>query len=197
MHITIFKEVRFLNLAVQLFWIFAKIGLFTIGGGYAIFPVIKKELIDNRGWITEEELLDYFAIGQCTPGIIAVNVATFVGKKIGGFFGALAATLGVVFPSFIIIVIIAGVVKNFSDIWFVQSAFSGIRIVAIILILNTVLSMWKKSVKGIFGYLVFLFAFFVSFFDIFSSVMVVIICGAIGIIYTVINSEKKDGGESK
>ena len=182
-----------MNLAVQLFFIFAKIGLFTIGGGYAIFPVIKKELIDSRGWITEEELLDYFAIGQCTPGIIAVNVATFVGKKICGFFGALTATLGVVFPSFVIIVVIAGLVKNFSGLWFIQSAFSGIRIVAIILILNTVLSMWKKSVKGIFGYAVFLFAFLVSFFDIFSSVMVVVVCGAIGILYTVL----KNGGESK
>lgn len=186
-----------MNLAVQLFLIFAKIGLFTIGGGYAMFPIIKKEIIDSRGWITEEELLDYYAIGQCTPGIIAVNVATFVGKKIGGFLGSLTATVGVVFPSFVIIVIIAGLVKNFSDIWFVQSAFSGIRIVAIILILNTVLSMWKKSVKGIFGYIIFLFAFIVSFFDILSSVMVVVFCGVFGIIYTIYGNGKKSGGESK
>ena len=88
---------------IKLFFIFSKIGLFTFGGGYAMFPVIKGEIIEKRGWITEEELLDYYAIGQCTPGIIAVNVATFVGKKLNGFFGSLFATLGVIFPSIIII----------------------------------------------------------------------------------------------
>ena len=141
---------------IKLFLIFCKIGLFTFGGGYAMYPVIKGEIIDKRGWITEEELMDYYAIGQCTPGIIAVNVATFVGKKLKGFFGAVFATLGVIFPSVVIITIIAAFINNFADLWYVQSAFSGIRVAVIVLILNTIISMWKKSIRNVFGYVVFL-----------------------------------------
>lgn len=181
-----------MNLTAELFLVFAKMGLFTVGGGYAMFPIMKQELTQKRKWITEEELLDYYAIGQCTPGIIAVNVATFVGKKVKGISGSAAATIGVIFPSIIIIMIIAGFIKNFADLWFVQSAFSGIRIVVVMLILNTIISMWKKSVKNIFGYAVFLTAFVLSFFNIVSSVAVVILSGIAGIIYTL-----KRGGADK
>ena len=181
-----------LNLIKELFLVFAKMGMFTVGGGYAMMPIMKSELIEKRGWITDDELLDYYAIGQCTPGIIAVNVATFVGKKIKGFWGAAAATLGVVFPSVVIIMIIASFISNFSDLWYVQSAFSGIRVVVVILILNTIISMWKKSVKNVFGYITFGLAFVLSFFNIISSAVVVILSGIAGIVYTL-----KFGGEQK
>lgn len=185
------KGCDFTKHLIKLFFIFAKIGVFTFGGGYAMFPIIKSELINRRGWITEDELTDYYAIGQCTPGVIAVNVATFVGKKLKGFWGALASTLGVIFPSIVIILIIAGFIKNFADLWYVQSAFSGIRVVVIVLILNTIISMWKKSIKKPFDYIVFLLALIASYFDILSSVIIVLIGGISGIIYTINGGERK------
>lgn len=184
-----------MKLLLELFLIFAKIGLFTFGGGYAMFPIIKAEIIDKRGWITEDELVDYYAIGQCTPGIIAVNVATFVGKKIKGFSGSVMSTLGVVFPSVIIITVIASCINNFADLWFVQSAFSGIRVAVIVLVFNTVISMWKKSVRKPFDYIVFLLALIVSFFDIVSSVLIVVLSAVAGIICTTFRIKK--GGNQK
>lgn len=181
----------------QLFFIFAKIGLFTFGGGYAMFPILKSELIEKRGWITEDELLDYYAIGQCTPGIIAVNVATFVGKKLKGIIGAAFTTAGVIFPSIVIILIIATFINNFADLWFVQSAFSGIRVVVIVLVLNTIISMWKKSVQKPFDYIVFLLALVLSCFDILSSVLVVVISAVAGIIYTLNRKDIKKGGKNQ
>lgn len=174
----------------KLLFIFSKIGLFTFGGGYAMFPILKSELIEKRGWITEDELLDYYAIGQCTPGIIAVNVATFVGKKLRGITGAAFTTAGVILPSVVIITVIASFISNFADLWFVQSAFSGIRVAVIVLILNTIISMWKKSVQKAFDYIVFLSALVLSFFNIISSVIVVIVSAVAGIIYTVTRKEK-------
>lgn len=182
---------------LELFLIFAKIGLFTFGGGYAMFPILKGELIEKRGWITEDELLDYYAIGQCTPGIIAVNVATFVGKKLKGIIGAAFTTTGVIFPSVIIITVIASCINNFADLWFVQSAFSGIRVAVIVLILNTIISMWKKSVQKPFDYIVFLLALVLSFFNILSSVLVVVLSAVAGIIYTINHKGIKKGGNKK
>lgn len=181
----------------KLFFIFAKVGLFTFGGGYAMFPVLKGELIEKKGWITEEELLDYYAIGQCTPGIIAVNVATFAGKKLKGVLGAALATLGVIFPSVVIITLIATFISNFADLWFVQSAFSGIRVAVIVLILNTIISMWKKSIQKPFDYIIFILALFLSFFNILSSVLVVIIGAVAGIIYTISRNDTKRGGNEE
>ena len=99
-----------------LFWTFARVGAMTFGGGYAMLPILQREIVENHGWATEEEMADYYAIGQCTPGIIAVNVATFVGRKQGGLPGAVAATLGQVFPSVVIIGIIAGVVQAVAEL---------------------------------------------------------------------------------
>ena len=109
-----------------LFWTFAKMGVMTFGGGYAMLPILQREVIDNRGWATEEELMDYFAIGQCTPGIIAVNTATFIGQKLRGVVGGITATLGVVFPSLVIISLLAGLITSFSHLTWVQDAFSGV-----------------------------------------------------------------------
>ena len=130
----------------ELFITFAKVGVMTFGGGMAMLPILQREIMENKGWVTEDELTDYFAIGQCTPGIIAVNTATFVGQKLCGALGGIVATLGVVFPSLIIITILAGLINNFSDLAWVQTAFAGIQVCVCVLILNAVVKLLKKSV---------------------------------------------------
>jgi chromate transporter len=135
-----------LPLLLDLFLTFFRIGAFTFGGGYAMLPMLQRELVEKKGWTTEEELLDYFAIGQCTPGIIAVNTATFVGYKVKKVSGGIIATLGVVAPSVVIITIIAAVLSNFADIPAVRNAFAGIRVAVCVLIINSVVKLLKKSV---------------------------------------------------
>ena len=129
-----------------LFWSFAKVGVMTFGGGMAMLPILQREVVEHRHWVTEEELMDYYAIGQCTPGIIAVNTATFVGQKRKGVSGGIIATLGVVFPSLVIISILAGLITNFSHLAWVQNAFAGIQVCVCVLILNAWLKLLKKSV---------------------------------------------------
>ena len=121
-------------------------GAMTCGGGYAMLPILQREVVENKHWATEEELTDYFAIGQCTPGIIAVNTATFIGQKYMGVAGGIAATLGVVFPSLVIISILAGLITNFAHLTWVQNAFAGIQVCVCVLIFNAVRKLWKKSV---------------------------------------------------
>ena len=111
---------------IDLFFTFAKMGVMTFGGGYAMLPILQREVVENKKWATEEELTDYFAIGQCTPGVIAVNTATFIGQKYKGTVGGIAATLGVVFPSVVIISLLAGVITAFSHLAWVQNAFAGV-----------------------------------------------------------------------
>lgn len=133
-------------LLLDLFCAFFRIGLFTFGGGYAMLPLLQREIVEKKHWATEEELLDYFAVGQCTPGIIAVNTATFVGFKEKKLSGAIFATLGVVSPSLVIITVIAALLSNFAHIAAVQNAFAGIRVAVCVLILNSIVTLWKKSV---------------------------------------------------
>ena len=130
----------------SLFWTFAKMGIMTFGGGMAMLPILQREVVDSKGWATEEELTDYYAIGQCTPGIIAVNTATFIGQKRGGVSGGIAATLGLVFPSVVIISILAGLISNFADLAWVKNAFAGIQVCVCVLIFNAVMKLLKKSV---------------------------------------------------
>ena len=129
----------------DLFVTFARIGGFTFGGGYAMLPMLQKEVVEARHWATEEELVDYFAIGQCTPGIIAVNTATFIGYKLRGVIGGIVATLGVIAPSMVIITIIAAFIKGFADIPAVGHAFAGVRACVCVLIFNAVVKLGKKS----------------------------------------------------
>ena len=129
-----------------LFWIFAKMGAGTFGGGMAMLPILQREVVDHRHWATEEELVDYYALSQCTPGIIAVNVSTFIGQKQKGIAGGIVATLGVVFPSLVIISILAGLITNFSHLTWVQNAFAGIQVCVCVLIFNSVRKLLKKSV---------------------------------------------------
>ena len=133
-------------LLLDLFCAFFRIGLFTFGGGYAMLPLLQREIVEKKKWATEEELLDYFAVGQCTPGIIAVNTATFVGFKEKKLPGAIFATLGIVSPSLVIITVIAALLSNFAHIAAVQNAFAGIRVAVCVLILNSIVKLWKKSV---------------------------------------------------
>ena len=124
---------------LEMFLVFFRIGAVTFGGGYAMLPILQRELVDDRGWTTEAELTDYFAIGQCTPGVIAVNTATFIGRKKAGNIGGIVATLGVISPSLIIISIIAALINNFASLVWVQNALAGIRVCVCVFILNAVL----------------------------------------------------------
>lgn len=130
---------------VSLFFTFAKIGVCTFGGGYAMLPILQRELVDNKGWATEEELADYYAVGQCTPGVIAVNTATFVGYNRMGWLGGIVATLGVVFPCLVIIMAIAAFLSNFMHLDVVVHAFNGVRAGVVALILSSVLKLLKTS----------------------------------------------------
>jgi len=165
---------------IKLFYTFAKIGLFTFGGGYAMLPMLQRELVDNQGWATEDELMDYYAIGQCTPGIIAVNTATFVGYKERGFWGALFATLGLVFPSLVIITAIAAFISNFAELQVVKDAFAGIRAVVCVLILNSVIKLWKQGVKDKAGIAIFAAVFCLALFTDVSKVIIVLLAGVAG-----------------
>ena len=135
-----------MNQLLELYWTFVKIGCVTFGGGYAMLPILERELVDKRHWTTMDDLRDYFSIGQCTPGIIALNVSTFIGEKRSGVKGALAATVGFLTGPILIILIIAMFLKNFATLPLVQHAFAGIRVCVCVLILQAVLRLWKKSV---------------------------------------------------
>lgn len=136
-----------MKVLVDLFVTFAKMGAVTFGGGYAMLPILQKTVVENKNWATDEELLDYYAIGQCTPGIIAVNTATFIGYKTKGVLGGIVATLGLIFPSIVIIAIIAAFLQNFASLAVVQHAFAGIRVCVGVLVLNAVLKLWKAPLK--------------------------------------------------
>ena len=165
----------------ELFWSFFKIGAFTFGGGYAMLPMLERECVERHRWTDKDELLDYFAIGQCTPGVIAVNTATFVGNSERGILGAAAATLGVVTPSVIIILIIAAVLQNFAHIPAVQHAFSGIRCAVAALILKAVIGLIKNSVKDWFSIVLCAAAFLlVAVFSV-SPVFVVLGAALVGV----------------
>lgn len=166
----------------DLFLTFAKVGVLTFGGGYAMLPILQREVVENNTWVTEEELTDYFAIGQCTPGVIAVNTATFIGKKLYGIPGGIAATLGVVFPSLIIITVIAALISNFADIPAVAHVFAGIRVCVCVLILNAVVKLWKKTVVDKRTLVIFLAVFVLSVFLDASPVVFVIAAGVAGVV---------------
>lgn len=166
----------------ELFAAFARIGALTFGGGYAMIPMLEREVVNRHHWATEEELMDYYAVGQCTPGVIAVNVATFVGYKIAGPVGGVFATLGVVTPSLLIILLIASVLQNFADVPAVKSAFAGIRVCVSVLIFNAVLKLWKKAVVDKAALVLFLLVFLLSLFTDLSPVVFVVVCAAAGIL---------------
>ena len=140
-----------MKLLLDLFISFFKIGLFTFGGGYAMLPILQREVVDKHHWVTEEEVLDIYAIAQCTPGVIAVNTATFVGTKLNGALAGAVATIAVVTPSLIIITIISTILKSFASIEVVQHALAGIRAAVAALVVVSVSKLYKKGVKGALG----------------------------------------------
>ena len=169
---------------LDLFLAFARVGVMTFGGGYAMLPILEREIVDNKGWATSEDLMDYYAVGQCTPGVIAVNTATFVGYKEAGIPGGIAATLGVVFPSLVIITVIAGILTSFADIPAVKSAFAGIRVCVCVLIFNAVVKLWKNAVPDKAALVLCLAVLLLSVFCDISPVAFVIVCAAAGIVLT-------------
>ena len=179
-----------MKLLLQMFLTFAKVGVMTFGGGYAMLPILQREVVENKGWATEEELMDYFAIGQCTPGVIAVNTATFIGQKLKGIFGAIFATLGVVFPSLVIISLLAGVIEAFSHLVWVQNAFGGIRVCVCVLIANAVVKLYKKAVVDIPTFIIFLLVTLGSIFLPVSPVIFVLIAAVAGIILKAMGGKK-------
>ena len=168
----------------QLFAAFAQVGVLTFGGGYAMIPMLEREIVNKHGWATSDELMDYYAVGQCTPGVIAVNTATFVGYKQAGAAGGVAATLGVVFPSLVIIVAIAAFLSNFADIPAVKSAFAGVRVCVCVLIFNAVLKLWKSAVKDKAALVLCLGVLVLSVFFSISPVIFVLVCAGAGIALT-------------
>lgn len=168
----------------DLFAAFARVGVMTFGGGYAMIPILEREIVTKRSWASNEELMDYYAVGQCTPGVIAVNTATFIGNKISGVPGAIAATAGIVFPSFVIICVIAGILTNFADLPAVKSAFAGIRVCVCVLIFNAVSKLWKGSVPDKGALALCLLVFVLSVFLELSPVVYVLFCAAAGIVLT-------------
>lgn len=180
-----------INLYVSWF----KMGLFTFGGGYAMLPMIQKEVIEKHHWATEDEIMDYYALGQVTPGIIAVNTATFVGYKIKGVIGGICSTLGVISPSLIIISLIAGLISNFSELEVVQHALRGIQVAVCVLMFTAIKGLYKKGVKGTVPFIIFACAFVLSYFTSISTVILVIIAGITGYVMTVLSAKK--AGEEK
>lgn len=179
-----------MNILLDLFITFAKVGVMTFGGGYAMLPILQREVVEKKKWATEEEIMDYFAIGQCTPGIIAVNTATFIGQKTKGVLGGIFATFGVVFPSLIIISLLAGVIKAFSHIEVVQHAFAGIRICVCVLIINAVTKLFKKAVIDIPTMCIFILIVVGSCFTNLSPIIFIILAAVIGIVLKSMGGKK-------
>ena len=168
---------------LDLFLTFARIGGFTFGGGYAMLPMLQKEVVEEKKWTTEEELLDYYAVGQCTPGIIAVNVATFIGQKTRGVIGGIVATLGVVAPSFVIILAIASLINRFSEITVVAHALAGIRVAVAALIVSAIIKLWKKGVKDLLGIIIVAAVVLLSLLLNVSPIIIVVVAMLFGIVY--------------
>lgn len=173
----------------ELICAFIRIGAFTFGGGYAMLPLIQKEIVDKKHWAIEEEIMDYYAVSQCTPGIIMVNTATFIGYYLKGIPGAIVATLSVVSPSIIIITLIASILTTYSSLAIVQHALAGIRVAVCVLVLNAVIKLWKNGIKDAYGIIVFAIVFAAVSFTSISTVIIVILSAVAGMIYTTLKQK--------
>lgn len=175
-----------MNPYLDLFLTFSRIGVCTFGGGYAMLPLLRHEIVEKRSWATEDELMDYYAIGQCTPGIIAVNTSTFIGYKTHGIVGAIFATAGMVAPSIIIITLIASCIQQFAHISIVQHAFSGIRIAVCALVLQSIWKIARKSVvDGITAGILLITFVAIAFFNV-SPILMIILAAVTGILVGII-----------
>ena len=185
-----------MNELLELYLAFLRIGAVNFGGGYAMLPLLERDLNEKRHWVTTEELMDYFAIGQCTPGIIALNVSTFIGYKRKGVAGALAATIGFLSIPIVIILVISAFLTNFADLPVVKNAFAGIRVCVCVLIFQAVLRLWKKAIPDRTTLILYLVIFLIT---VFSGVLpvrvpaavLVIFAGIFGVVWNVV----KEGGK--
>ena len=190
----------------NLYFSFAKIGTFTIGGGLAMMPMMQSELIEKRKWITDEELIDYYAVGQSTPGIVAVNVATFVGYKQMGIIGGIFATLGMVTPSLVIIMILAGIINSINDFPIIQKALKGINVAVAALLTSTIINFMKKTIKKFTNAIFMMISFLLVFVFKLPSFWIILFALFIGVVLTYLekkkvsaagNDAKKSDGEGK
>lgn len=181
---------------IDIFFTSARVGAMTFGGGYAMLPILQKEVVEKKQWNTEEEILDYYALSQCLPGIIMVNTLVFVGKKKKGNAGAVASALGAVAPSFIIITIIAALLTAFADVPAVQNAFAGIRVCVCVLIFNSILKLWKSSVVDKKCLVIFLAIAIGSLVIDITPIIFVVGAGIIGILLKVL-SKPRNGGKAE
>ena len=182
-----------MKIYLDLFLTFAKMGVCTFGGGMAMLPILQREVVERKGWATNEELMDYYAIGQCTPGIIAVNTATFIGHKLKGLVGGVAATLGMVFPSLVIITVIATFLNNFADLPVVRHALAGVNTCVVALMVSSAVKLGKSSVKDAASVGIFLVVLILAFVFGVSPVWLVLGAGVVGYALRQLSAQRKKG----
>ncbi len=178
------------NKKLELFLSFANIGAFTFGGGYAMIPLLQKEVVENKKWISENEMLDITAISQSTPGPLAINCATFVGYKVGGIMGSILATLGVVLPSFFVIIIVSILFNMFRDNAIVENVFAGIKAGVIVLILEAALKLSKQLKHNWFNFILLTASFLITVFTSINVIYVLIVCALLGVLVHGLNLVK-------
>lgn len=181
----------------NLYFSFAKIGTFTIGGGLAMMPMMQKELIEKRKWITEEDLIDYYAVGQSTPGIVAVNVATFVGFRQAGIIGAIFATFGMVTPSLVIIMVLANLINSISDYPIAQKALKGINVAVAALMTSVIVKFAKKTIKKISNAVFMMISFLLVYFLKIPSFWIILVAITVGAILVALKARKENLEEDK
>ena len=185
------KESSRFRRGIELFLTFLKIGAFTFGGGYAMIPLIQRETSEKRGWISDDDILEIIAIAESTPGPIAINSATFIGYRVAGVFGSFCATFGVVLPSFVIISLIAMVLRQFRELKAIRYAFYGIRAGVLALIFKALVSMYKKCPKGWVSYVVMAASFLVAAFTGINVIYVIIACALFGLVTSLLMGRRQ------
>lgn len=164
-----------------LFAAFFRIGALTFGGGYAMLPMIEREVVDKHKWATMEEVMDYYAISQCTPGVIAVNVATFVGRKTKGILGGIVATIGVITPSVILISLISSLLQTFYENSFVKAAFQGIGVAVCAILVQAVLKIFRAGLVDKFTWGLAVVCFLTAWLLNISTIIIIVVAGIVGI----------------
>lgn len=185
------KEQSKFSKFLKLFWCFFKIGAFTFGGGYAMIPLIQKEVVDKQKWVTDDDIFDIIAIAESTPGPIAINSATFIGYKTCGVIGSVAATLGVVLPSFVVILLISYLLREFASLTVVKYAFFGIRAGVLALILKAFFTMYKKCPKSVLAYSIAAVAFVVATFTNVSVLIIIAASALVGLVSSLLQARRQ------
>lgn len=180
------------KILLDLYLTWFKIGIFTFGGGYRMLPLIEKEIVERKKWATSEEILDYYAIGQSTPGIIAINTATFIGYYQANILGGIVSTLGMVSPSLIIITLISSVIKNFQEIEIIAHGLNGIKVGVCFLMIKAIIKFFKSSVNNKYAHITFLIALILSLFTRLQVFILVIISGILGLVFSNIRRAKDE-----